>query len=62
MDDFRSDDLDGYLRPVRDDEVASNHRVWMNEQIAETLAKKERGEMNYAPLDQVRRAFKLDAS
>ncbi len=34
----------------------------MNAQIEETLAKKARGEIEYTPLDQVRREFGLDAS
>lgn len=62
MVDLKIKSIDGFAEPIMDDEITSEHLAWMNEQIAETLAKKARGGMGYTPLDHVRRTFKLDAS
>ncbi len=51
-------DLETFLKPVEQGEQPSpEHRSWMNEQIQNTLDKKARGEMNYTPLEEVRKEF-----
>ena len=62
MDTIADKKLDDLLAPARDEDITPEHREWMNEQIRETLAKKERGEMKYKSLNEVRRKFGLDAS
>lgn len=52
---------DDPFSPVRDSDVTSEHRAWMNEQVASTLEKKARGEMGYTALDKVRQKFGLNA-
>ena len=54
--------LDKLLSSGNGQPVTPEHRDWMNAQIRQTLSKKQRGEMNYTLLDQVRREFGLDAS
>ena len=62
MDTIDDNKLNQLLAPGDTKPVAPEHRAWMNAQIRETLEKKKRGEMNYTPLDQVRRTFGLDES
>lgn len=62
MDTIKDKTLDQLLSPDDGQPITPEHRAWMNDQIKQTLAKKERGEMNYTPLDEVRREFGLDAS
>jgi len=62
MDTIDDSKLNQLLAPGNAEPIAPDHREWMNAQIKATLERKERGEMNYTPLNQVRRAFKLDAS
>lgn len=40
----------------------AEHRLWMNEQIKSTLAKKQAGQSDYTPLTDVRRKFGCAAS
>lgn len=62
MDTVEDKTLDQLLSSGDGQPVTPEHRAWMNAQIRATLAKKERGEMNYTPLDEVRRKLGLDAS
>ena len=54
--------LEAFLSPGDGQPITADHREWMNAQIKATLDKKTRGELNYHSLDDVRRAFGLDAS
>ncbi len=62
MDTIEDKNLDQFLSSGDGKPVTPEHRAWMNEQIRQTLAKKEGGNMGYTPLDEVRREFQLDAS
>ena len=50
------------LSSTGDGEPTSEHRAWMNAEVRTTLDRKERGEITYHSLDDVRREFGLDAS
>ncbi len=53
-----SDDLDGFLQPIEQRQKPTpEHRAWMNNQIQTTLDKKQRGELKYTPLEDVRKEF-----
>ena len=47
------------LAPHHEDGITPEHRAWMNFEIRNTLAKKQRGELTYHPLDEVMREFGL---
>lgn len=48
------------IRPLQmGEEIAPGHRAWMDEQIRETLARKERGEIGYSPVEDIRGKFGL---
>jgi hypothetical protein len=54
--------LSDFVSSGADQPITAKHRAWMNAKIKGTLEKKKCGEMNYIPLDQIRREFELDAS
>ncbi len=54
--------IDALLGSDPDHQVTLEHRAWMNDQIKQSLTKKERGETDYTPLEQARRKIGLDAA
>lgn len=62
MDTMEDKTLEQFLSCGDNKPVTLEHRAWMNEQIKQTLAKKACGQIQYTPLDSVRREFGLDAS
>jgi len=62
MDTITDDKVEALLAAPTGEPIDPEHREWMNQEIRKTLAKKERGEMEYISLDKVRKKFGLDAS
>ena len=62
MDTIKDKTLEQLSSPGDGQPISPEHRAWMDAEIRTTLEKKERGDLTYTPLDQVRRDFGFDAS
>ena len=60
MDARRGEILDDLLTPTRSEDLAPEHRAWINAQVKERLAKVDTGEMGLKSLKEVRLKFGLD--
>ena len=49
MDTINDKKLDDFLAPANGEDITPEHRAWMNDQIRQTLAKIDAGEMEFAP-------------
>ncbi len=61
MDARRDEILDDLLTPTKGEDMAPEHRAWINAQVKERLAKIDSGEMGMKSLQEVRRKFGFDA-
>ena len=61
MDTINDKKLDDFLAPANGEDITPEHRAWMNDQIRQTLAKIDAGEMEYHSLEDVKRKLGFDA-